>query len=54
MSDAHKLYKRHFTSAEESQAAIAKLQDHESYKLAFADNDFLMQDDLRHVRLQLE
>lgn len=25
-----------------------------SYKLAFADNDFLLSEDLRHVRLQLE
>lgn len=54
MSDAHSLYKRHFTSAQESQEAIAKLQDHDSYKLAFADDAFLMQDELRHVRLQLE
>src|SRR5690606_29670025 len=28
--------------------------DHSSYRLAFADNAFLMQDELRHVRLQLE
>lgn len=54
MSDARELYKRHFSSAQESQEAIAKLQDHDSYKLAFADNAFLMQDELRHVRLQLE
>jgi len=54
MSDARNLYKRHFCSAQESQEAIADLQEHDSYKLAFADNSFLMQDDLRHVRLQLE
>lgn len=47
-------YKRHFSTAQESLDAINQLQDHESYKLAFADHDFLMQDDLRHVRLQLE
>ncbi|WP_333608306.1 TIGR00730 family Rossman fold protein [Arsukibacterium sp.] len=48
------LYKRHFTTAQESLNAINQLQDHESYKLAFADHAFLMQDELRHVRLQLE
>ncbi|TKL86179.1 3-isopropylmalate dehydrogenase, partial [Enterococcus faecium] len=30
------------------------LQAHPSYQLAFTDDDFLMQDELRHVRLQLE
>jgi predicted Rossmann-fold nucleotide-binding protein len=54
MSDARDLYKRHFTSAQKSQETVTKLQNHDSYKLAFADNNFLMQDDLRHVRLQLE
>lgn len=54
MSECNTLYKRHFTSAQESLEAITRLQDHDSYKLAFADSGFLMQDELRHVRLQLE
>lgn len=54
MSDHNTLYKRHFSTAQESLDAIARLQDHDSYKLAFADHGFLMQDELRHVRLQLE
>ncbi|WP_166835959.1 TIGR00730 family Rossman fold protein [Rheinheimera pleomorphica] len=52
--DPHQLHQRHLTSAQQSVDAIAKLQDHSSYRLAFADNAFLMQDELRHVRLQLE
>ncbi|WP_445425253.1 LOG family protein [Alishewanella sp. HL-SH06] len=54
MSENSTLYKRHFASAQESLDAITQLQDHNSFKLAFADNGFLMQDELRHVRLQLE
>lgn len=54
MSECNTLYKRHFTTAQESLEAITRLQDHDSYKLAFADSGFLMQDELRHVRLQLE
>ncbi|WP_423187147.1 TIGR00730 family Rossman fold protein [Alishewanella sp. d11] len=54
MSDHHLLHKRHFATAQDSLDAIARLQDHQSYKLAFADSDLLMQDELRHVRLQLE
>lgn len=54
MSDHNSLYKRHFSTAQSSLEAITRLQDHDSYKLAFADNGFLMQDELRHVRLQLE
>ena len=53
-SDPHKLHERHLASAQQSRDAIAKLQDHSSYRLAFADDSFLMQDELRHVRLQLE
>lgn len=53
-SDPHQLHERHLASAQQSVDAIAKLQDHSSYRLAFADNEFLMQDELRHVRLQLE
>lgn len=53
-SDPHQLHQRHLASAQQSVDAIAKLQDHSSYRLAFADNEFLMQDELRHVRLQLE
>ncbi|GGW71572.1 LOG family protein [Alishewanella tabrizica] len=54
MSEHNTLYQRHFTTAQESLDAITRLQDHDSYKLAFADSRFLMQDELRHVRLQLE
>ncbi|GAB2915560.1 LOG family protein [Rheinheimera gaetbuli] len=53
-SDPHQLHERHLASAQQSLDAVAKLQDHSSYRLAFADNEFLMQDELRHVRLQLE
>ena len=53
-SDPHQLHERHLASAQQSVDAIARLQDHSSYRLAFADNEFLMQDELRHVRLQLE
>ncbi|MBU1311812.1 MAG: TIGR00730 family Rossman fold protein [Gammaproteobacteria bacterium] len=53
-TDPHQLHQRHLASAQQSVEAIAKLQHHSSYRLAFADNEFLMQDELRHVRLQLE
>jgi len=45
---------RHLASARQSLEATAKLEEHSSYRLAFADNEFLLQDELRHVRLQLE
>lgn len=48
------LQERHLSSAREAIAQAQELQDHPSYRLAFADADFLMQDELRHVRLQLE
>lgn len=48
------LYQRHFTSAKESEAAIQRLQDNDTFQLAFADHEFLLSDELRHVRLQLE
>lgn len=54
MTERNALSKRHFATAQESVDAISQLQDHDSYKLAFADTGFLMQDELRHVRLQLE
>ena len=54
MTERNALSKRHFATAQESLDAISRLQDHDSYKLAFADPGFLMQDELRHVRLQLE
>lgn len=54
MSTPNALHKRHFNSAQDSVDAINQLQDHASYRLAFADHDFLLQDELRHVRLQLE
>lgn len=53
-SDPHQLHERHLASAQQSLDAISKLQDHSSFRLAFADHEFLMQDELRHVRLQLE
>jgi len=52
--DPHQLHERHLTSAQQSAEAISKLEDHSSYRLAFTDHEFLMQDELRHVRLQLE
>lgn len=49
------LYQRHLSSAREAAEQQSQdLLEHPSYRLAFADNDFLMQDELRHVRLQLE
>lgn len=54
MSDARKLNQRHLASAQQSIDATNNLQQQHSFRLAFADNDFLMQDELRHVRLQLE
>lgn len=48
------LNERHLSSAREAIAHADALQAHPSYRLAFADDDFLMQDELRHVRLQLE
>lgn len=53
-SDPHQLHERHLASAQQSVEAIEKLQGHSSFRLAFADDEFLMQDELRHVRLQLE
>jgi len=53
-SDPHQLHERHLASARQSLEATAKLEEHSSYRLAFADNEFLLQDELRHVRLQLE
>ena len=52
--DPHQLHERHLTSAQQSLQAVEQLQQHSSFKLAFADSEFLMQDELRHVRLQLE
>ncbi len=54
MSAGNLLYQRHLSSAREASAQAAQLQAHPSYTLAFNDSDFLMQDELRHVRLQLE
>jgi len=48
------LHERHLSSAREAVAHADAQQQHPSYRLAFADDDFLMQDELRHVRLQLE
>jgi uncharacterized protein (TIGR00730 family) len=54
MTDHNFLYERHLASAREATAQASELQAHPSYKLAFTDDDFMMQDELRHVRLQLE
>ncbi|MFC4655784.1 MULTISPECIES: TIGR00730 family Rossman fold protein [Rheinheimera] len=54
MSDSNLLHQRHLISASEADQHSQGLQAHPSYRLAFSDKDFLMQDELRHVRLQLE
>lgn len=54
MTDTNSLYERHLASAREAIAETTELQAHPSYRLAFTDDDFMMQDELRHVRLQLE
>ncbi|MGI5308761.1 TIGR00730 family Rossman fold protein [Rheinheimera sp. WS51] len=54
MTDQEKLYGRHLTSAQQSIDTINNLENSSAYRLAFADNDFLTQDNLRHIRLQLE
>jgi hypothetical protein len=55
MSADNPLYQRHLSSAREATEQQSQdLLEHPSYRLAFADDDFLMQDELRHVRLQLE
>lgn len=54
MTESNELYERHLASAREAMTQATELQAHPSYKLAFTDDDFMMQDELRHVRLQLE
>jgi len=54
MSPNDQLRERHLSSARDALAHSDAQEKHPSYRLAFADDDFLMQDDLRHVRLQLE
>jgi uncharacterized protein (TIGR00730 family) len=55
MSGDIPLYQRHLSSARQATEQQSQdLLEHPSYRLAFADDDFLMQDELRHVRLQLE
>ena len=54
MSSNQHLKERHLSSARDAKAHADALAKHPSYRLAFADDDFLMQDELRHVRLQLE
>ena len=48
------LHERHLVSAQQSIQTVETSSQSSAYRLAFADNDFLMQDELRHVRLQLE
>jgi len=50
----NELHRRRLISAKQSEESIAKIEGQGSFKLAFADNEFLLQDDLRAVRLQLE
>jgi uncharacterized protein (TIGR00730 family) len=54
MTESNDLYERHLASAREAMTQATELQAHPSYRLAFTDDDFMMQDELRHVRLQLE
>lgn len=54
MTENEELHRRRLKSAKQSEAAVAKIEGQGSYKLSFADPDFLLQDDLRPVRLQLE
>jgi hypothetical protein len=54
MTQKNPLDARHLSSAREALAQALELQDHPSYRLAFADTEFLMQDELRSARLQLE
>ncbi|MBB4633738.1 LOG family protein [Sphingosinicella soli] len=59
MDDKNKVSHRTFPSAEEDAAAAAKTTpipqtEHPSYRLAFQDADFLLRDELRPVRFQLE
>jgi hypothetical protein len=50
----NELHRRRLISAKQSEESIAKIEGQGSYKLAFADHEFLLQDNLRAVRLQLE
>lgn len=52
MSDKHK--SAFPTAAEDLELARKSRMDNPSYRLAYADDDFLLSDDLRAVRLQLE
>ena len=54
MAEKDELHRRRLASAKESDEAVARIEGQGSYKLAFADNEFLLRDDLRAVRLQLE
>lgn len=54
MTPKSPLEARHLGSASEALVQAIQLQDHPSYRLSFADTEFLMQDELRPVRLQLE
>ena len=53
-----RLHERNFPSAGEEAAALGHAARYEgpksSYRLAFADTDFLLRDELRPVRMQLE
>jgi len=59
MDDKTTVSQRTFPSAEEDAAAAAKTTpipqtEHPSYRLAFQDQDFLLREELRPVRFQLE
>ncbi|HEX6020172.1 MAG TPA: LOG family protein, partial [Burkholderiaceae bacterium] len=58
MNVRHRLHERNFPTAEESAAAVKPLECYggpgSSYRLAFADERFLLREELRPVRMQLE
>lgn len=58
MNVRHRLHERNFPTAEESAAAVKPVERYggadSSYRLAFVDERFLLREDLRPVRMQLE
>ncbi|MBX3636984.1 MAG: LOG family protein [Rubrivivax sp.] len=58
MNVRHRLHERNFPTAEESAAAVKPVERYggadSSYRLAFVDERFLLREELRPVRMQLE
>lgn len=59
MTEMKEVSKRRFPSARSDAATAQKVAgcaqtDHPAYRLAFQDNDFLLREDLRPIRFQLE